>query len=307
MLEYNKMYLDERRKETIEFRNEMLHYGLYIPKYRGYLHGDIPWHWHDEFEFGHILSGSILYKTNHHEYLLKAGDGIFINSGVLHYLHPLEPLEEVCLQTQFVDKLFLAGYLGSVFDIKYITPIQEQKQVDALPFYMEKRADSMILEKLNAAADLSIKGEKFFEMRLRNLFSEIWENVYNFGMDEEKFETRTDVIEDERIKKILLYVQEHYNEKLTVEEIASNIPASERECYRLFHKGLGITPMEFVMSFRLQMAQEMLTNTKKSILEIALETGFGTSSYFGKTFKKQYHTTPKKYRDLYYDKKTESL
>lgn len=89
MIQYQKMDIDEKKKETIAYRRQMLHYGLYLsqPEDAG---RDIPWHWHEEFEIGYVAAGCMQYKMNHHEFILKPGDGIFINSGVLHYLHPIE-------------------------------------------------------------------------------------------------------------------------------------------------------------------------------------------------------------------------
>ncbi len=176
----------------------MLHYGLYVPRPEAYFFGDIPWHWHDEFEFGHILGGSMQYKTNHHEFILHEGDGIFVNSGVLHYLHPLEPVEEVRLQSQFFDRSFLAGASGSILDIKYIVPVLEQKQLDAVPLYCSDAGSAEFLEKMREGAELSSKGEPFFELRLRNLFSKLWEMVYSWAMDEKKSGTGFNALEDER-------------------------------------------------------------------------------------------------------------
>ncbi|MFQ6805258.1 MAG: helix-turn-helix domain-containing protein [Lachnospiraceae bacterium] len=74
---------------------------------------------------------------------------------------------------------------------------------------------------------------------------------------------------------------------------------SRRECHRLFRKELGTTPAEYAASFRLQRARELLMKTDQSILDIAVETGFGTGSYFGKIFRKSQGMTPKKFRRLY--------
>ena len=121
MNEWEKERIDTNRKERIVFESQMLHYGLYMPDPENGLAADIPWHWHDAFEFGYVAGGSILYKTNRREYVLRNGDGIFINSGALHYLHPLEPAAEATLYPQFFDKSFLAGAPGSLYDLKYIT------------------------------------------------------------------------------------------------------------------------------------------------------------------------------------------
>lgn len=298
MIKYAKLDLDGKKKEKITFRNGLFHYGLYTPRSEENFCGDIPWHWHDEFEFGYIMGGSILYKTNHHEFILHEGDGIFINSGVLHYLHPLAETEKVKLQSQFFDRSFLAGYSGSIFDIKYVAPVQEQKQLDAIPLYKAAPNNSEFLSKMREGAELSQKGGPFFELHLRNLFSELWETVYDRAMDKEQYKDTYNSLEDERIKDILSYIQEHYSEKTAVSDIASTIHISERECYRLFRNSLGMTPVEFIVSLRLQKAQELLVYTDKSVLEVAVETGFGTSSYFGKIFKQYHHITPREYRKI---------
>lgn len=171
-----------------------------------------------------------------------------------------------------------------------------------MPLYCSDAGSARFLEKMREGAELSIKGERFFELRLRSLFSELWEIVYSWAMDENKKGTGYNTLEDERIKQMLSYIQEHYNEKITVEDIASSIHISQRECYRLFQTSLGETPGEFMVSLRLQKAQELLRYTDKSVLEVAVETGFGTSSYFGKIFKQYHHITPKQYKKLNVDK-----
>ncbi len=97
---------------------------------------------------------------------------------------------------------------------------------------------------------------------------------------------------------MMRYVQAHFSEKISVSSNAASIPISERECYRLFQNSMGITPIEYLISVRLQNAQSLLMNTNKSILDIALETGFGSSSYFGKIFRSHHRLTPAQYRNL---------
>lgn len=102
--------------------------------------------------------------------------------------------------------------------------------------------------------------------------------------------------DEERVKKMLAFIQEHYAEKLTIAQIAGCVPISERECYRLFQNSLETTPAEFLLFVRLKNARELLAITSKSVVEIALESGFGSSSYFGKLFREQYRMSPGEYR-----------
>ena len=298
MEETSKFQIDKTKKERIIYQNQLLHYGLYMPEPEKCYWTDIPWHWHDEFEFGYIVGGSILYKTNHHEYTLRRGDGIFINSGTLHSLHRQEAAEEMALCSQFFDRSFLAGSSGSIYDLKYMMPVQERKRLDARPLYQGNPSDAVFLERLQEGIRLSQEKASFFELRVRSLFSELWETVYSWAMEGREEDSAFDSEEDERIKKMLSMIRENYSEKITASMLADAVHISERECYRVFRKILGITPGEFLVSIRLQKAQELLWNTDQSILEIALETGFGTGSYFCKIFKENHHITPNQYRRL---------
>lgn len=297
-MEKKKFQVDERKKERIIYQNQLLHYGLYVPEPEKGFWTDIPWHWHDEFEFGYIEEGKILYKTNHHEYVLQKGDGIFINSGALHSLYRLETPQETALCPQFFDRSFLAGCPGSIYDLKYLMPVQERKQLDARPLYRENPSDAVFLEKLREGIRLGREKAPFFELRVRSLFSELWETVYSWAMEGREEDSAFDREEDARIKNMLSVIRENYSEKITAAMLADTVHISERECYRVFRKILGITPGEFLVSIRLRKAQELLWDTDRSILEIALETGFGTSSYFCKIFKEHHHITPNQYRRL---------
>ena len=154
------------------------------------------------------------------------------------------------------------------------------------------------MERLQEGIRLSQEKAPFFELRVRSLFSELWETVYSWAMEGREEDSAFDSEEDERIKKMLSMIRENYSEKITAAMLADAVHISERECYRVFRKILGITPGEFLVSIRLQKAQELLWNTDQSILEIALETGFGTGSYFCKIFKENHHITPNQYRRL---------
>ena len=111
-------YVNGDLKENILFQNEQLHYSIYSPKSEPQFYGDILWHWHEEFEFGYVIKGTLLYKTSHQEYVLKEGDGIFLNSGALHYIHLLVPAGNARIHSQFFDRKFLGGSTNSIFDTK---------------------------------------------------------------------------------------------------------------------------------------------------------------------------------------------
>ncbi len=100
----------------------------------------------------------------------------------------------------------------------------------------------------------------------------------------------------DKIKQLLIYIHEHYAEKITIAELAAAAFLSERECYRVFQDCLHMTPVEYIQNYRLQAACQMLAKGKESVTVIASACGLGSSSYFGKLFRAYAHCTPTEYR-----------
>ena len=294
----SKCRIGKNKKEIITYQSEMLHYGLYTPDPQKASFTDIPWHWHDEFEFGHIIQGSILYKTNHHEFTLKKGDGIFVNSGTLHHLQPLESPAGTALRTQFFDQSFLAGYPGSIYDVKYIVPVQETKSLDAVPLYLDNPSHAGMLEKIRKCEEICLNKEPFFELRIRSIFSELWETVYSWAQEQKRNEKAYDPAEDERIKQMLSLIRERYGEKITVADLALTAHISERECYRLFRQYLRQTPNLFLQYYRVQKAKNLLCTTQMPVTEISSAAGFESISCFSKIFKRLTNMTPSEFRSF---------
>ena len=100
-----------------------------------------------------------------------------------------------------------------------------------------------------------------------------------------------------RIKAMITYMNEHYIEKLTLDQIAEAGLCSKRECNRTFKQQLHTTPFEYLQQIRLQKACYYLVNTNHSVTDISVSCGFGGTSYFIKVFRAQYGYSPKEYRN----------
>lgn len=103
------------------------------------------------------------------------------------------------------------------------------------------------------------------------------------------------------LKLLIQYFDEkNYRPKL-IEESAEHFGVSARHISRIFHDGLGVSPMDYIMTKRLLNAKKLLTDTKLPIGEIAYMVGFGSSSRFNAALKKRYRLTPS---DIRKQKKT---
>ena len=142
--------------------------------------------------------------------------------------------------------------------------------------------------------DISEK-EFGFEIHLRAVLSEIWIRIFQQAVpllaQPPKLRKNND-----KIKDLMIYVHQHYSEKLVISQLASAVFLSERECFRIFQECLHMTPMQYIQNYRLQMACQMLAETRASVTEISHACGLGSSSYFGKVFREYMNCTPGEYR-----------
>src|SRR5690606_11690597 len=88
----------------------------------------------------------------------------------------------------------------------------------------------------------------------------------------------------------------HYNKSLKLAEIAGQIPMSEGQFCRFFKSMTRQTPIEYLNSYRIRRAGELLLDPSYSISSVALDVGFDHMSYFVKVFRQQMNCAPSQYR-----------
>lgn len=104
------------------------------------------------------------------------------------------------------------------------------------------------------------------------------------------------VAERVEVNRVIEHLHGHLGDKVTVETLAEVARLSPSHFARVFRKELGRSPMEYVQGIRLERAKKLLLAVDRSISDIALECGFGSSSYLSACFQKQYRMTPREFR-----------
>jgi len=101
-----------------------------------------------------------------------------------------------------------------------------------------------------------------------------------------------------QILEIVRYVNDNFSEELTVEKLAERAFLSRSHFCRQFKKVTGFSPIEYIHSMRLRSAENLLENSDLSITEIALQSGFSGSNYFGNLFRRYRGMSPRAWRNL---------
>lgn len=105
--------------------------------------------------------------------------------------------------------------------------------------------------------------------------------------------------DDELIKKAQEYIEQNYQEKMTVDQIATRLNVTRRTFERRFRKATFITVAEYIQRIKIEAAKKRLEIGRKSINEIMLEIGYSDTQTFRDVFKKITDMTPIEYRNKY--------
>jgi len=122
------------------------------------------------------------------------------------------------------------------------------------------------------------------------IFRIINKKANNFKSTENKNENR--------LQKIIYYINENYTKNLTLKQIADEFHISKYYLCHYFKDKTGFTVVEFVNNTRIINAQKMLINTDMNITDIAMEVGYNSLSNFERVFKKINGITPSQYRSM---------
>jgi len=254
-------------------------------------------HWHEEIEFFMLLEGEILFQVDTEYFPLKPGEAVFIESGDIHAAHVLN--EDI--PCKFCALVFLPDLLASAqYDTiqqNTILPLQEKRQsfprhlTAAVPWQQELLH---YLKQMMEAYAIKMPGyEAFMKGSLLIMLSKI--------SAEGRFTNRSqadaaDHTKINRLKKVILYIQDNYQEPIRTRDLSELIPMSEGQFCRFFKSMTRKTPVDYINSYRVRQAADLLQQSDRKISDIAFEVGFDNVSYFIKVFRKAMKCSPSEFR-----------
>ena len=120
--------------------------------------------------------------------------------------------------------------------------------------------------------------------------------VANYSADRWRPPTRLAALDENRLKKVLAYIEAHLFETLSLAELAGVACLSPFHFARSFRMAIGATPHRYVIERRVEVAKQRLAQGHGTLFEIALDTGFGSQANFTRVFRKATGFTPGAYR-----------
>ena len=256
----------------------------------------VNWHWHEELELIYIENGTAIVAIESENYVVEAGNGFFVNSGILHSVWSQDKCVCDIRSIVFHSKL-IGGDINSIFFTKYINPIINNPNFKGQLFNLntpwQKESLNILKETLNLCRNIN----NGYEWKVRNLLSDFTYSVFNnISLTNDNISDKN-IRDNTRIKLMLQFINDNFSENITIKQIADSASVSESEALRCFHRAIHTTPIQYLKSYRLKKAAELLTASSLKIIDIGIMCGFQDMSYFSKSFAKIYGITPSKYRE----------
>lgn len=254
----------------------------------------VPLHWHDEMELIVIKKGSGVVSVELHTEIVSAGDIVLILPGQLHSISQ-NAEEHMEYENILLKSSMLIFGEEDLCAVQYIRPLMagqlylEPFITPELTWYSDA---ARCIREIDRLCDLRPQG---YQLAVKGfLFQFLFALVSN--QKNKDFVPKTKTKSLQKMKTVLKFVEEHYPERISVQDMASLTFYSKSHFMKFFsqHMGMGFT--EYLNDYRLTIASRLLASSDDTVLEIAAKTGFDNLSYFIRLFRRKFHITPGEYR-----------
>jgi len=257
-------------------------------------HPVIP-NYHDFYEIGYYYSGKGKCYIADKSYSIKAGNIVFIQAGQMHYVEavPDDPLKSASIY--FMPELVY--HPGSnPYEANYLLPFSSTESKE-FPVLQEQDLEISVSNILYMMQKELTDQTEFYQLSLKNQLCQILVAVLKTM---KVYDTPTGAqIPMNRIKRLTTVferIHQDFAEEIPLNHLAELASMSQSYFCRYFKQVTGLTPVNYILRFRIEKAKEMLVNTDFSITEIAFQTGFNSSSYFDRIFQRFTKQTPQQFR-----------
>ena len=286
-----KISTDETLRETIQHGSNHYPFAYYPDNIWNFDFHRIDWHWHHEMEFLYVVEGTALCLIGTNKINLHKGSGIFINSGVLHRFEA----QSSTFAPNIVFSPTLLAPENSLIYKKYILPVINSS-VPYQVFNPSSTWEKQVLQLLTQIFTLQ-ETEQNNELCTIQLLIQLWNILQkNINLDSNANSIHRSNHKQARLQVMMQYIYDHYMEEITLEMIAASASISKSGALNIFQTCIHISPVAYLIQYRLAQAAEQLYTTQKSVSSIAEETGFTSSGYFCRKFRQYYHMSPNEYR-----------
>lgn len=249
-------------------------------------------HSHSQIEVNFFQSGGARYMFDGREIAVTQGDFVLFWGAVPHQVIAVEP--QTCFSCVYIPMaMLLASNLG--VDFKHALLGGGFLAVDTLP-----KLDAPLMEQIHtdsAPGDEPLRQLSYEALILRLQRAGLggWrdrlERVLSLPVSEGR--------PHDKVVQMAHFVANHWNQDISVSDIAASVRLNAKHAMTLFRKSLGMTLLQYLNRMRVLASQTMLLEADADVASVAFEAGFGSVSQFHEVFRQQTGYTPRKFRQAF--------
>lgn len=247
---------------------------------------DTPWHFHPQHELTYIESSFGTKFIGDYVGSYEPGELVLIRSNLPHCWKNQEqdnvPSKSIVIQWNkgvfakvpelaALFEMLTTASKGVIFDSEEIKPL-----LPSLRNLLNLQEDELYIHFLSLLSQLS-----------KCQYQTLSESSF---VDDIPFE------HNNRITKVHDFIEQHFNRKIYLKEVADLVKMSEQSFSRFFNKMMGRSFFTFLNEYRINMASRMLLYSDKSVSQIGYDCGYESPPFFFKKFNEIYNISPTKYR-----------
>lgn len=257
-------------------------------------------HAHKYIEVLYCISGTHEIILNRKKYVFTKGDMVLINSRELHRIEAITDELSDYIVVRFEPDVLYTSYQNA-FELKYLLPFTLNDSDTQKIFTASEINDTFLPEVFKELLNDYTNKTYCCEFALRTNICHIFLWILRYW-HEKGISIQSKTLDNrliEQLKPVLEYINKNCTRDITAADMAEFCHMSYSYFSRTFKKTVNKTFREYLNYQRIRKAELLLVTSDMSITDIAMQTGFSSSSYFIQQFKQIKHISPKQFRNKY--------
>lgn len=290
------MYFEEQKPKTED--GAYYHIVCHVEHVAG-LGNVFPAHYHSYIEMLYATSGEFEVTLSGKRYRFVEGDMVLINSREVHQIDSMTREGGEYIVIRFEPEILYSSMFDNYQELQYVLPFLLEDAGHQKVICAAELMDSGMPELVHEIYGEYEKQEYAYELAMKNGISQIFLWVLRYFHRQGNTFTITGQTRNAMIRRLqpcLDYVKEHYAEEMRADEMAVKCQMSYSYFSRIFNEHMGRTFHDYVNYIRIREAEKLLVASQMNVTEVAVETGFSTTSYFIKQFRAFKGISPKQFQ-----------
>ena len=247
------------------------------------------WHFHPEYELVYIDGADGTRHVGQHTSRYEGSDLVFIGSNIPHLNFDYGVKTDYEKVVLHIQPSFMKQVFSSIPELSSIYDLFQMSQYGIGFFGDTKWVTGERLKEFHKKPPF----EQFLE--ILDIFQALASSNEYTLLHDKPVENQYSLKEQDRLRKIYSYIDQHYGNKISIDQVAEITHLTKAAFCRYFKKATGYTFTDFLNRYRISQAKRLLL-LDKNVSEACFECSFESLSYFNRTFKRIGKENPRDFK-----------